>query len=196
MKSGEYFEKLSKTIGKLDHNSIDTAVELIREKWLGGGQIFTLGNGGSALTSLHFINDWAKSIFLSTGRPFKGQSLASNIGILTAYANDVSYQDIYVAQLKPILTKDDLVIAISGSGNSENVLRAVSFANAVGAATLGLCGYDGGKLKKIASHNIWVSANDMQICEDVHFHFGHLVMQSLCSTQRLDASQYSSYLET
>jgi len=178
--SSTYFDKLRATLDQVDDKAFDEGVELIRQAWQRGSQIITLGNGGSALTALHFINDWNKSIFMSSGKPFLGRSLVDNTGLLLAYANDVSFQDLFVEQLKNILNPQDLVIAISGSGNSENVLRAVSYANGVGAQTLGLCGYSGGKLKSLASKSIWIPKDDMQICEDLHFIFGHIVMQRLC----------------
>jgi D-sedoheptulose 7-phosphate isomerase len=78
-----------------------------------------------------------------------------------------------------MLDPGDLVIALSGSGNSENVVRAVEFANDAGAITLGVCGFDGGRLRKIAQHSVWVPSDDMQICEDLHFMFGHMVMKAL-----------------
>jgi D-sedoheptulose 7-phosphate isomerase len=99
-----------------------------------------------------------------------------------AYANDVSYQSVFVEQLKNLLEPNDLIIAISGSGNSENVIRAVDYANQHGAVTLGLCGYDGGKLKDLAQHVVWANVNDMQLAEDIHAIFGHIVMRSLCGT--------------
>jgi len=102
------------------------------------------------------------------------------MGLITAYANDISYQDIFIEQLKPILKSDDLVIGISGSGNSENVLRAIRYANENGGKTLGICGYDGGKLKNLAHHALWIDVDDMQLSEDLHLIFGHIVMQAMC----------------
>lgn len=178
--SSSYIAKLSKTLEGLNHDSIDNAVNLIAEAWGKGKQVITLGNGGSSLTALHFINDWNKSVFIAGGKPFRGRSLLDNIGLMMSYANDVSFQDIFSEQLKNILLPGDLVIAISGSGNSENVIRAVNYANENGAVTLGLCGYRGGKLKEIAQHHVWADVDDMQLSEDIHSIFGHIVMQSLC----------------
>jgi len=175
-----YIGRLHAVLDSLDKNQIDQAIDLISQAWESGRQIITLGNGGSSLTALHFINDWAKSIHLSTGKPLLGRSLVDNIGLIMAYANDLSFQDVFVAQLKNVLKPGDLVIAISGSGNSENVVRAVQYANEAGAVTLGLCGYSGGKLKEIAQHHVWVNVKDMQLSEDVHAIFGHIVMQKLC----------------
>ena len=109
------------------------------------------------------------------------RSLVDNMGLITAYANDISYNDVFSEQLKNVMRAGDLVIAISGSGNSENVIRAVNYANANGAQTLGLCGYGGGRLKETASHSIWAAVDDMQLSEDVHAIFGHIVMQAICN---------------
>lgn len=127
------------------------------------------------LTALHFINDWNKSIFMHGHRPFRGRSLVDNIGLVMSYGNDVSFQHIFVEQLRNILLPGDLVIAISGRGNSANVIRAVKYANESGAVSLGLCGYDGGKLKDLAQHCVWAKVNDMQLAEDVYAIFGHIV---------------------
>jgi D-sedoheptulose 7-phosphate isomerase len=97
-----------------------------------------------------------------------------------AYGNDLSFQDIFVEQLKNVYCPGDLIIAISGSGNSENVIRAVRFANENAGVTLGLCGYRGGKLKELSQHVVWADVDDMQLCEDAHAIFGHIVMQKLC----------------
>ena len=180
--SAGYFGRLTKVLAGLDVASFDNGVRIVDEAWRAGKQIITLGNGGSSLTALHFINDWNKSIFMAGGRQFRGRSLVDNMGLVMSYGNDLSFQDIFVEQLKNLVQPGDLVIAISGSGNSENVLRAVRYANDSGAVTLGLCGYSGGKLKEIARHAVWANVDDMQLSEDVHAIFGHVVMQQLCAT--------------
>jgi D-sedoheptulose 7-phosphate isomerase len=174
-----YSQRLTEVLAALPHTSIDSAIDLIEKTWQAGKQIITLGNGGSSLTALHYINDWNKSIFLNTGVPFRGRSLVDNVGLIMSYANDIAFEDIFVEQLKNILNPGDLVIAISGSGNSENVIRAVKYANIHEGVTLGICGYRGGKLKNLAQHVVWVDVDDMQLAEDVHFIFGHMVMQRL-----------------
>ncbi len=175
-----YLSRLSKLLESFDRTQVDNAVKVIADAWQAGRQIITLGNGGSSMTALHFINDWNKSIFMSTGKPFRGRSLVDNMGLVMSYGNDISFQDIFVEQLKNIFQPGDLVIAISGSGNSENVIRAVSYANDNNGVTLGLCGYRGGKLKNLAQHVLWADVDDMQLSEDVHAIFGHIVMQRLC----------------
>ena len=177
--SKEYFNRLTAAVDQQDFVLYDQAIELVRAAWQTGRQVITLGNGGSSMTALHFQTDWSKNFYLKTGKPFRGRSLTDNIGLVMAYANDLSFQDVFIEQLKNYLEPGDLVVAISGSGNSENVIRAVEYANQHGAVTLGLSGYDGGRLRKIAQHNLWVNVPDMQIVEDIHAVFGHLVLQAL-----------------
>ena len=182
MNSKEYFNRLNDVIQNLPLKDIDTAVSIIKEKWINGNQIITCGNGGSSLTALHYINDWNKSIYLSTKKPFYGRTLIDNIGLVMSYSNDISFEDLFLEQLKNILKPSDLLIAISGSGNSKNVINAINYANEQNATTLSLTGYSGGELMKVSQHNIHVNVNDMQLCEDIHAIFGHIVMRELCST--------------
>ena len=180
-----YLKKLTDVLNNANTEEIDIAINLIKDAWYSGKQIITFGNGGSALTALHFVTDWNKSVFNSQKKQFRGRTLLDNIGLITAYGNDVSYQDIFVEQLKNCMNAGDLVIAISGSGNSPNILKAVNYANENNAITLGLCGFDGGKLKSIAKYSVWANINDMQLAEDFHAIFGHIVMQSLCQADDL-----------
>jgi D-sedoheptulose 7-phosphate isomerase len=175
----------------MDRKQLDGGLRVVREAWQRGAQIITLGNGGSALTAQHYIADWNKSAFLKTRRPFRGRSLIDNIGLVMAYGNDMGFAEVFVEQLKNIMAPGDLAIAISGSGNSENVIRAVDYANANGAITLGLCGFGGGRLRQSAQHVIWAAVDDMQLCEDVHAIFGHMVMQQLCAPAMAPRSERS-----
>lgn len=175
-----YFDQLSRTIDEIDRASMDHAIALIKKSWEEEKKIFACGNGGSALTASHHIHEWNKMAYLSTGKPFRGTCLSDSIGLMSAYANDMSYGDVYSEQLKNLMDAGDLVIVLSGSGNSENVVRALEYANDNGGVTLAICGHDGGRVKKIAQHSLWIPSFDMQICEDLHFIFGHMVMKSLC----------------
>ncbi len=165
---------------QLDGPAFQAGIDCVRAAFDAGRQVITCGNGGSAYAASHYITDWNKMVNLATGRKFHGISLCDNIGMVTAFANDVSFEDVFAGQLKAILESDDLVIAISGSGNSPNVVKAVEYANTIGASTLAVVGYDGGRLKHIARHVVWVPSFDMQLCEDVHLMFGHMVMKALC----------------
>jgi UDP-glucose 4-epimerase len=183
--STSYLGKLARCLDCLNREELDRGIELVRAAWQEGQQIITFGNGGSGMSALHFITDWNKMTYHATGKPFRGRTLLDNIGMITAYGNDLSYADIFAEQIKNIAVPGDLVIAISGSGNSENVIRAVTAANELGCQTLGLCGFRGGRLKSVAKHTIWVNSQDMQLCEDAHAIFGHMVMKSLCSPEQL-----------
>lgn len=179
-----YLSRLMQCLKQVESERLDSVIDLIRASWLEQKNIICFGNGGSALTAQHYITDWNKSVYLKTGKPFNGHCLADNIGLFSAYANDISYDDVFVAQLRPLMKKGDLVIGISGSGNSKNVLKAIEYANENGAVTLGICGYDGGRLKSLVQRLVWVPINDMQITEDIHLIFGHMVMQALCSDNK------------
>jgi D-sedoheptulose 7-phosphate isomerase len=165
---------------KLDVRSFEGGVQAVRTAFEAGRQIITCGNGGSAYAASHCITDWNKLVNLATGKKFRGISLCDNVGLLTAFANDVAFDEVFVGQLRAILEPGDLVIAISGSGNSPNVVKAVDYANGAGADTLAVVGYDGGRLKQIAKRAVWVPSFDMQLCEDVHLMFCHMVAKSLC----------------
>ena len=178
-----YLAEHARLAGNLDQRAFEAGVDVVRRAFDAGTQIITCGNGGSAYAASHYITDWNKMVNLATGRRFRGVSLCDNIGIVTAFANDVSYDEVFAGQLKAILASGDLVIAVSGSGNSKNVVKAVEYANQAGAETLAIVGYDGGTLKKIARHSVWVPSFDMQLCEDVHLMFGHMVMKALCGSR-------------
>ncbi|OFW03193.1 MAG: phosphoheptose isomerase [Acidobacteria bacterium RIFCSPLOWO2_02_FULL_68_18] len=178
-----YLDAHSHLAGKLDLEAVQTGVDVVRAAFEAGRQIITCGNGGSAYAASHFITDWNKMVNLATGRKCRGMSLCDNIGLVTAFANDAAFDEIFAGQLRAILEPGDLVIAVSGSGNSPNVVRAVEYANAHGAETLAVVGYDGGRLKQTAKHAVWIPSFDMQLCEEFHLMFGHMVMKALCGAR-------------
>lgn len=177
---GNYLAAHAALAKQIDHAMVDSAIGVIRQKFQEGKKIITCGNGGSASTASHYITDWNKMVNLATGRKFRGMSLCDNVGLITAYGNDLSYDEVFSGQLAALADPGDLLVAISGSGNSPNVLKAVEYANANGIDTLAVVGYDGGKLKPMAKKSVWVPSFDMQLCEDVHLMFGHMVMKTLC----------------
>ena len=171
---------------RVDISAFQAGIDLVCRAVEQGRQVITCGNGGSAYAASHFITDWGKAVTAVAGSRFRGTSLCDNTGLLTAIANDLAYDQVFVGQLRAILESRDLVIAISGSGNSPNVVNAVEFANAAGAETLAVVGYDGGALKQVARHAVWVPSFDMQLCEDTHLMFGHMVMKALGGARILD----------
>ena len=179
----KYIEKHNQVMGAFDVKELESAIELIYDKSFSGKKIAVCGNGGSALAASHYITDWNKMVNLKTGRRFNGVCLSDNVGLVTAYANDLSYDDVFSEQVKNLMLTDDLLITVSGSGNSENVVRATKVANDLGITTLTISGYDGGKLRQLSDKSVWIKSFDMQICEDAHIVFGHMVMKAICNIE-------------
>lgn len=176
-----YLDKLKGAIDRLSREEIDGFMELLLSAHERDACIFIMGNGGSASTAGHFVCDMNKGISYGMKKRFRVISLADNQATMMAYANDVSYDDIFVEPLKNFLRPGDLVIGISGSGNSKNVLRAIEFANENGGVTVGLTGYNGGRLRQIAQHSVNANIDDMQVSEDLHMIVVHIAMQIGCS---------------
>jgi D-sedoheptulose 7-phosphate isomerase len=139
-----------------------------------GVTVYVMGNGGSAATASHFAVDFNKGLSYQKARRFRFVCLNDNVPTLTAYANDVGYEEVFVQQLRNLLTPDDVVIGISGSGNSPNVVKAIEYAGSLGARTVAITGYDGGKLKRAAKSGVHVPIADMQVTEDLHMVLDHL----------------------
>ena len=138
-------------------------------------QVFVMGNGGSASTASHFVADLLKTSITSENNIFKAMSLSDNIPVLLAWSNDESYENIFSNQLENFLQKNDVVIGISGSGNSKNVLNAIQFANKKQAITIGLSGKGGGKLSEIVKISLTIQSDDMLTIETMHLLVCHLI---------------------
>ena len=179
-KIDKYLENSKKVLDLLDHDSIYNAIDLIKTKIEKGKKIITCGNGGSACTASHYITDWNKSYNLFKGGKFRGLSLCDNIGLITAHSNDICYEEVFSGQLKAIGDSDDLLIVVSGSGNSPNVLKAIQMSKELSMTSLSIVGYDGGKCLQLSDHSIHVKSFDMQICEDIHLLIGHIIMKNIC----------------
>ena len=176
MKQGiiNYFEMLKGTLDLLDINEINRFIEIMLEAYQNNANIYIFGNGGSASTASHFACDINKGVSYKLDKRFRVISLTDNIPTIMAYANDVDFSDIFVEQLINFLREGDIAIGISGSGNSKNVIKAIEYANYKGNTTIGITGYDGGILRKIAKHSVNANINNMQISEDIHIILGHL----------------------
>lgn len=175
----DYYEREIKVIESLDKEQINAALNCLLKHYEREDTIYVLGNGGSSATANHMVCDFDKGISMDLEKQFKVISLSDNVPILMAIGNDVGFEDVFYLQLKSKLKPTDLVIAISGSGNSHNIIKAINYAKEVGAEVLGLTGYAGGKLKGLADINVHVPVNDMQITEDMHMSFVHVSMQIL-----------------
>ena len=163
----------------LNTSEVNALLNALDEARRRGATVYIMGNGGSAATASHFTNDFNKGLSEHLAQPFRFVCLSDNIATLTAIANDVGYDAIFEFQLRGRLAKGDIAICISGSGNSPNVIKAAEFARSAGATVVGLTGLDGGRLRRIVDISLHVPVMSMQIAEDVHLMFAHLMMAVL-----------------
>ena len=171
-----YLESEIDILKKLDTEAVQKVVKAFEEAYERESAIYVFGNGGSAGTASHMANDFNKGISEYTEKKFRFQCLNDNIPTMLAVANDIGYDDVFSFQLKNKVKEKDLVIGISGSGNSENVIRALDCAKEQGAITMGIVGYHGGKVADIADIVFHVPLCNMHIVEDVHMILNHMVM--------------------
>lgn len=176
-KINEYLDNVKKTLDNLDRQEIETFLSVLVKAKDEGRTVFIMGNGGSAATASHFCCDFNKGVSYGKDKKFKFICLNDNVPTMMAYSNDVSYDDVFVEPLKNFFKEGDLIIGISGSGNSKNVLKAIEYANENGGVTIGITGYNGGKLKQISKYSVNTNIDDMQISEDVH-----MILDHLCSS--------------
>jgi D-sedoheptulose 7-phosphate isomerase len=177
--SKKYFHELNRVVNSTDLSSLVDFCRVITNAHNNDKIIYVFGNGGSAAIANHLLCDHSKGIgTLSEIHP-RVVSLSSSAEIITALLNDVGSEEVFVGQLKNILREDDVCIAISSSGNSPNILAAVEYAKKKGAKVLGLVGFEGGKLSRLADYNIHVPINNYGIVEDVHQSLMHIMAQHI-----------------
>ena len=175
-KAKDYINKEIETLKELDINKINEVVTILDSCLEKGNKVYVMGNGGSGSTASHMTNDFNMALFEKTDKTFNFTCLNDNIPIVLAIANDEGYEEIFRYQLINNLTKDDVVIALSGSGNSQNIINAVTYAKETGSLVIGFTGYDGGKLKQLANISIDTKINNMQITEDIHLIIEHMMI--------------------
>lgn len=176
-----YFQRLKSAVDGLSYADVNRVMGVLEQARDAGRMIFIMGNGGSAATASHYVCDFNKGVSLDREKKYKFLCLNDNVPSMMAYANDLSYDEIFVHALRTYFQPGDVVIGISGSGNSANVLRAIEYTNQNGGITIGLSGYDGGRLMQAAQYNIHVPIADMQITEDLHMVLDHCMMKILSS---------------
>lgn len=172
-----YLDLETKVIASLNIEELNETMNALLACYNRGGFVYTCGNGGSASTATHMVCDFGKGTCYELDKKFHFVCLNDNIPTIMAIANDDSYDNVFVYQLKDRLTKNDLLLAISGSGNSRNIIKAVDYAKEIGAKVIGMTGYNGGKLMKAADYHLHAPIDDMQITEDVHLIFNHMMMK-------------------
>lgn len=176
---GAYLQAVQQVLARMDVRSIMWNVALLFDAWREARRVFLCGNGGSASTASHMANDLAKATIVPGKRRMKVIALTDNISLITAWANDSSYEDVFSEQLENLMESGDLLLAISASGNSPNVLRAVAHAGRMGGITIGWTGRDGGRLKDMVDLAVSVPADDVGMIESCHLVLDHLVTMEL-----------------
>lgn len=174
-----YLTEVAALLLEISATEIDAAIELFWDNYRNRRRLVFCGNGGSASTASHLPADFQKNMFLFGGAPWECLSLGDSLPLLTAWSNDTSYAEVFAGQARTWLRPGDLLVAISGSGNSPNILAAVEAAHEAGATTLGWSGFDGGRLAALAQHTIVVPKHNMQMVEDAHLVIGHLIYSAL-----------------
>lgn len=174
-----YFEELQALLDRIDPAPVAAAIRALHDARLHGRQVFVMGNGGSASTASHAACDLAKNTSGSGWPLFKVFGLADNTALFSALSNDYGYENVFVRQLEPLLAAGDVVIAISTSGNSPNVLRAAKLARERGALVVGLTGFDGGQLGDLSDLNLHIPSDCIEQVEDVHLMLEHLIVKNL-----------------
>ncbi|MHB8992802.1 MAG: D-sedoheptulose-7-phosphate isomerase [Chloroflexota bacterium] len=174
-----YLNEVAEMVRNLPRKDIWRVVEAVREVREHRRQLFLLGNGGSAATASHMATDLAKTSLVPGVNRIKAIALTDNVPLMTAWANDVSYEEVFAEQLANLVQPGDLVIALSGSGNSPNVLRAVEVAGEHGAKTVGFTGQPGGKLKGMVDISVVVPSRRIEQAEDAHLILDHAVSVAL-----------------
>ena len=184
-----YLEQEIDILKRIDVSAVNEVLNLLEAGMKREATICFFGNGGSAATASHFQNDFNKGVSEHIDKKFRFLCLNDNIATIMAVANDIGYEEVFRFQLQGKIKKGDILMAISGSGNSPNVINAVEYGKKQGCKVVGLTGYSGGRLKELSDISLHVPINSMQITEDVHMIFNHLMMsvfyKSMCGIDHI-----------
>jgi len=177
----EYFASVRGALAEIDTEAVQSAIEMLRRARDAGATIFIAGNGGSAATASHWVNDLGKATKRSGQRPIRVMGLTDNISWMTALGNDEGYDRIFAGQLENFATPGDVLIVISASGNSPNLVRAVELARTKDVASIALVGFDGGALKALVDQPVWVRSEKgaYELVEDIHSTICHAITRYL-----------------
>ncbi len=175
--AGEYLASLIEAQELLDLEQCERAIALVFKTLLSNSIVFTCGNGGSGANASHFVNDWVKGISSRITAKPKAICLNDNVPTMTAISNDLDFTQVFSSQLSNLGTPGDLLVVVSGSGNSKNILNVVHQAKIQNISVVGVLGFDGGAALTLVDEAFWVPYNNMQIVEDLHSSFGHMVLK-------------------
>ncbi len=184
-----YLNNVKTLLDAIDPTEIDALTDALFEAWKNHRRVLLMGNGGSGSTVSHIVNDMQKNIGIESGTPVRAMCLSDCAPLIMAWANDSKWEDIFAPQVRCWAEPGDVVIGVSGSGNSMNVINGIAAANEIGAVTFGLAGYGGGKLKAAAQHCLVVPSDNMQRIEDVHMIVLHLVFSLLMERAKAEAGR-------
>lgn len=176
----EYLTQEINVIKSINLDAVNEVINVLEEARLFGKRIFICGNGGSAATASHYCCDFNKGISANQEKKYNFECLSDNVPTMMAVANDIGYDEIFRLPLKNKMRAGDILIGVSGSGNSQNVINAMKYAKSNGGTVIAIVGYNGGQMMDIADYCIHVNINNMQISEDVHMIIDHLIMYVLC----------------
>jgi len=191
----DYISLLKNTLDAISKEQVDKAIEAFMRVYQDKGTIFIFGNGGSGATASHATGDFLKGASYGLDQRFRVICLNDNMPAMMAIANDISWDDIFVEQMKNFLSPNDLVIGISGSGNSKNVVKAMEYAKIHKVQTLAFCGFRGGKIKELADIHIHSEAMDMEIAEDVHMIIFNVIKKEMIARLHTSGSMGGQYDE-
>lgn len=184
-----YIEDEISVLRRLDVEAIDAVIRQLALAWERGAAVYVFGNGGSSATASHYQNDFNKGVSEHIEKKFRFHCLNDNIPTLMAVANDIGFEEVFRFQLRGHLQPGDLVMAISGSGNSKNVVNAAEYAKAQGNTVIAVTGFDGGQLAALADYRLHAPVKSMQLTEDIHMIFDHLMMsifyKTMCGIEHL-----------
>jgi D-sedoheptulose 7-phosphate isomerase len=172
---GDFKKDIVHSLDGIDVSSLSKITDIIINAYRSDQQIFLVGNGGSAATAAHFANDLSKTAAPASGKRIRAISLTDNISLITAIANDCGFENIFIDQLSPLMNPNDVLISISASGNSPNLIKAVNYARSKKAHTISLLGFDGGEMKKLSDVSVIVKSNKYGPVETVHIAIEHAI---------------------
>jgi len=170
-----YFRGLGNTLQNLAHDAIDEIAHVLVQAYKDRAAVFLFGNGGSAALASHLACDLGKGTAMQGQERFRVLSLTDNVPLMTAWANDACYEEVFAEQIRNFVQPGDIAFAISGSGNSPNVLKGLEIAKALGTYNIGLSGYEGGKMKSLCDICVVIPSHNMQVIEDLHLSVSHCI---------------------
>lgn len=176
---GRYADRLAASLAAIPMEPVGALAAALRRAWGSGHSVYLCGNGGSAGNAAHLANDWLYGAGVNAGGGVRVEALSANTSVLTCLANDIGYEHIFSEQIRVKANPGDVLLVLSGSGNSPNVVAAIETANTMGLTTVAILGFSGGRCKDIAQHVIHFDVHDMQVAEDLQLVVGHICMQWL-----------------